>query len=122
VLRSLDYFLDKEALRVINTLPNWIPGTQCNGNVDIIVTMPVNFKIAQPETEKPAWKVNEKTIILLDGERLPSSFDLGLLSYAGLSSYKVLEPTTPEVTKKLVSKYGKDAVNGVVLIGTKEEK
>jgi TonB family protein len=122
VLKSLDYFLDKEALRVINTLPNWIPGKQCNKNVDIIVTMPVTFKIAPSDTEKPRWRVTEKTVILLDGERLPAIFDLGWLNYTGLSSYKVLEPSTKEITKKLVSKYGKDAANGVVLIVTKEVK
>jgi len=122
VLKSLEYFLDKEAVRVINTLPDWTPGKQCDKNVDIFVTMPVNFKITPDSTEKPVWNVTEKTVILLDGERLPSIFDLNWLNYTNLSSYKVLEPNTPEITKKLVSKYGKDAVNGVVLIGTKEIK
>ena len=122
VVKSLDYFLDKEAIRVINTLPNWIPGTQCNQKVNIVVTMPVIFTLAVPATEKAPWKPNEKTVVMLDGTRLPSVFDLSWLSYANLTSYKVLEPKTKEVIKQLTKEYGKDAVNGVVLIGTKEEK
>ncbi|MBP6661595.1 MAG: energy transducer TonB [Paludibacter sp.] len=122
VVKSLDYYLDKEAIRVINTLPNWIPGTQCNQKVNIIVTMPVNFTLDVPATEKAAWKPNEKTVVMLDGVRLPSVFDLEWLSYANLTSYKVLEPKTKEVIKQLTKEYGKDAVNGVVLIRTKDEK
>jgi hypothetical protein len=41
-----------------------------------------------------------------------------MLNFTNLASYKVLQPSTKEVTKKLVSQYGKDAVNGVVLITT----
>ena len=122
VVKSLDYFLDKEAIRVINTLPNWIPGTQCNQKVNIVVTMPVNFTLDVPATEKAVWKPNEKTVVMLDGVRLPSVFDLSWVSYTNLTSYKVLEPKTKEVIKQLTKEYGKDAVNGVVLIGTKEEK
>ena len=121
VVKSLDYYLDKEAIRAINTLPNWIPGTQCNQKVNIIVTMPVNFTLDVPATEKAAWKPNEKTVVMLDGVRLPSVFDLEWLSYANLTSYKVLEPKTKEVIKQLTKEYGKDAVNGVVLIRTKDE-
>jgi len=115
VMKSLDYFLDKEALRVINSMPTWIPGTKCKEGVAILVTMPVNFKIDIPSIDK-AWERNDKTILLLNGERLPASFDLGWLNYANLSSYKVLQPSSKEIKKKLVKEYGKDAVNGVVLI------
>ena len=122
VVKQLDYFLDKEAIRVINTLPKWIPGTQCGKNTDINVTMPVEFRLKVAATETPQWKVNEKTIILLDGERVPNIFDLSWLNYANLTTYKVMAPSTKEVTKLLVKEYGKDAVNGVVLIGTRENK
>ena len=115
VLKSLDYYLDKEALRVINNMPNWMPGAKCNEKISIIVTMPVNFKLDNPNIVK-TWERNENTIILLNGERLPASFDLAWLNYSNLSSYKVLQPSTKEINKKLVKDYGKDAVNGVVLI------
>jgi len=115
VITSLDYFLDKEALRVINSMPNWQPGVQCNEKFAIWVTMPVQFKLDIPIAEK-TWERNDKTIILLDGERLPASFDLAWLNYSNIASYKVLEPGTNEINKKLVKEYGKDAVHGVILI------
>lgn len=117
VLQSVDYFLDKEALRVVGLMPNWIPAAKCEQKLDILVTLPVLFKLDIPASEK-GWERNDKTIILLDGKRIPSTFDLKLLSYTNISSYKVLQPSTKEITKSLVSKYGKDAVNGVVLIET----
>ncbi|MDD3322025.1 MAG: TonB family protein [Paludibacter sp.] len=115
IMKSADYYLDKEALRVVNTLPDWNPGKKCSQKVNIYVTMPVKFKLELPSEEK-TWEINDKTIVLLDGKRLPSSFDLKWLNYSNLTSYKVLQPSTSEITKKLVRKYGKDAKNGVVLI------
>jgi len=117
VVKSIDYFLDKEALRVINSLPDWTPGLKCEQKINILVTMPVVFKLDLPAAEK-GWEKNDKTIVLLDGERLPSSFDLAWLNYTNLSSYKILQPGSKEINKKLVSEYGKDAVNGVILIST----
>jgi len=119
VMKPVDYFLDKEALRVINTLPDWMPGTKCGQNISIFVTMPVTFKLDLPADQKE-WERNDKTIVLLDGERLPASFDLSWLNYTNLSSYKVLQPTTKDVTKKLEKEYGKDAANGVIIIESKK--
>ncbi|NDP21678.1 MAG: TonB family protein [Paludibacter sp.] len=119
VVRSVDYFLDKEALRVINSMPPWTPGKKCTEKLNILVTMPVTFKLDIPTTEK-AWQRNEKTIVLLNGVRLPSTFNLDWLNYGNIVSYKVLQPETKEITKKMVAEFGKDAVNGVILIGTEK--
>jgi len=121
IIKPIDYYLDREALRVTNSLPDWIPGSQCDKKLNLLITLPVSFKLDIPATEK-GWEKNDKTIVLLDGERMPSSFDLSWLNYANLSSYKVLQPGSKEINKKLVSEYGKDAVNGVILIGTNSEK
>lgn len=117
VMKSLDYFLDKEAVRVISNMPAWIPGAKCDKKLSIQVTMPVIFKLELPNSEK-IWEKNAKTIVLLNGERLPASFNLEWINYTALSSYQVLQPTSKDVIKKLVSKYGRDAANGVVLIST----
>jgi TonB family protein len=116
VIRA-DYYLDREALRVISSMPNWTPGAKCSKKLSIYVTMPVTFKLDVPADEK-VWEKNDKTIVLLNGKRMPSSFDLKLLNFTSLASYKVLQPETKEITKKLISQYGKDAANGVVLITT----
>jgi TonB family protein len=117
VSRRADYFLDKEAVRVVSSMPNWTPSARCGEKLNIYVTIPVEFKIDIPKAEK-GWERNEKTIVLLNGVRLPAAFDLKLINYTSLTSYKVLQPETKEITKKLVSEYGKDASNGVILITT----
>ena len=119
-VRSVDYFLGKEAERVINTLPDWTPGARCDKKVNILVTMPVTFKLDLPATEKKEWVKNDKTIVLLDGERLPSSFELEWLRYENLASYQVFQPTTKEVIKKLEHEYGRDAANGVIVIKSRK--
>lgn len=45
VLRSLDSYCDKEAMRVIATLPQWIPGKQNGRNVPVYYTLPIVFKL-----------------------------------------------------------------------------
>jgi len=117
VINRADYYLDKEAVRLINVMPAWTPGSKCGEKLNIYVSLPVNFKLDLPAAEKE-WERNEKTIVMLNGVRLPQSFDVKNVSYTNLASYKVLQPSTKEITKKLVKEYGKDAVNGVILIST----
>ena len=45
VVRGVDPALDKEALRVIRKMPQWIPGKMCGKNVDVRYTMPVDFRL-----------------------------------------------------------------------------
>ena len=121
IIRRLDYFLDREALRVINSMPEWIPGSQCGQKTDTYVSLPVVFKLkSTTTTSEKGLEKNNKTVILLDGVRLPSTFNLEWLNYANLTSYQVLQPDTKEITKKLVSLYGNDAVHGVILIGSRK--
>lgn len=45
VVRSVDPYLDKEALRVIKTMPKWKPGMQRGKAVRVKYTVPVTFKL-----------------------------------------------------------------------------
>ncbi len=45
VLRSLDPACDKEAVRVVKSIPKWIPGKQNGNNVAVWFTLPVTFKL-----------------------------------------------------------------------------
>ena len=45
VVRSVDPYLDKEALRVINGMPKWKPGMQRNKPVRVKYTVPVMFRL-----------------------------------------------------------------------------
>lgn len=45
VVRSVDPYLDKEALRVIKSMPKWKPGKQRGKTVRVKYTVPVTFKL-----------------------------------------------------------------------------
>ncbi len=45
VLRGKDPDLDKEAVRVVKTLPNFIPGKMNGQAVSVWYTLPINFKL-----------------------------------------------------------------------------
>ena len=45
VARSVDPSLDNEALRVINSMPHWIPGQQGEKNVRTRYTLPITFRL-----------------------------------------------------------------------------
>ena len=45
VTRSVDPSLDKEAIRVIQSMPKWIPGKQRKKPVRVSFTVPINFQL-----------------------------------------------------------------------------
>ena len=45
IVKSVDPILDKEALRVVRTLPDWIPGRQNGKAVNVLFTIPVTFRL-----------------------------------------------------------------------------
>lgn len=45
VLRGVDPYLDKEALRVVNSMPKWKPGKQRGKPVRVRYTVPVMFRL-----------------------------------------------------------------------------
>lgn len=91
VLRSVDPYLDKEALRVISAMPKWKPGKQGGKVVATRFTMPIDFRLPSDEPEerpvisaitlkvdgavpeKPTLKIRGKEVskILVDGKEVP---------------------------------------------------
>ena len=45
VLRSLDPACDREAIRIVKSMPRFIPGKQNGGNVAVWYTIPIKFKL-----------------------------------------------------------------------------
>lgn len=45
VLKTLDPYCDKEAVRVIMAMPNWIPGKQNGKAVSVKYTVPITFRL-----------------------------------------------------------------------------
>ncbi len=46
ILRGVDPLLDKEALKVVQNLPDWKPGRQSGKNVKVRMNMPIKFQLA----------------------------------------------------------------------------
>jgi TonB family protein len=57
VIRSADPLLDKEALRVVNTMPAWKPGKQKGEAVDVSFTVPVAFALSDDKPTEGTLKV-----------------------------------------------------------------
>ncbi len=45
VLRGLDPSCDKEAVRVVQSMPKWVPGKQNGRNVPVYFTLPVQYRL-----------------------------------------------------------------------------
>ena len=59
VAKSVDPLLDAEALRVVNSMPNWLPGRQNGEPVRVKYTVPITFKL-----QGDAKTAKENAIIL----------------------------------------------------------
>ncbi len=57
VIRSVDPSLDKEALRVVNTMPLWKPGKQRGEAVDVAFTVPITFALSDGKPAEATLKV-----------------------------------------------------------------
>jgi protein TonB len=47
ILRSVDQALDKEAIRVVNSMPKWKPGKQSGKPVRVSFSVPINFVLQE---------------------------------------------------------------------------
>lgn len=137
VVGSIDPVLDAEALRVVNSMPNWIPGKQNGEPVRVKYVVPVRF-LLDGGTVIPAD--NEKTFGLLkkiksihvrsnDSEAKEVKL-LYIVDGKPMDNdvLKTLDPKTIESMEVLknksvtVEKYGEKAKNGVIIINTKNKK
>ena len=50
VVRSVDPLLDREAIRLVKSMPKWIPGRQNGKPVNVTCLVPIRFKLNE---EKP---------------------------------------------------------------------
>ncbi len=62
VKSSGDESLDKEAMRVIASMPQWTPGTQGSDKVRVKFTLPVAFFMEKPQSEPSIAKYSTKQI------------------------------------------------------------
>ncbi len=84
VVRSADPLLDAEALRVVNSSPDWTPGKQRGQNVAVQFTFPIVFQTEEKKVEetKSAEQYSKISVSVINGVprlnlgiRLPSDGD-----------------------------------------------
>ena len=132
VVRPIDPLLDAEALRVVNSMPKWIPGKQNGEAFRVKYTIPVTFRVEggikgadDPLIQKTTAYLagyyagknglppTPKTLILVDGKEV-SYDELGKIKGESIDHMDVLKD------KSAIEKYGEKAKGGVILITTKE--
>jgi len=119
VLRGLDQELDQEGLRVINTLPDWIPGEQKGKKVSVYYVLPITFKLTGNSTQK-AIDPKNLPVFVFDGKIQPKGSNMSSINKDSIQSVNVLKPDTEQKKADLISKYGENAVNGVIEITSKK--
>ncbi len=121
VLRDPGGGCGMEAERVVNMMPNFVPGKQKGKAVNVSYTLPVSFKLAEPDPkadvkiENNTIKLNKdmKPLFIVDGVEFDKSA-AGELKPEDIATVNVLKG------EKAMEKYGDKGKNGVVEIMLKE--
>ena len=120
IVRGLDPSIDKEGLRVVNSLPDFIPGELKGEKVPVYYVLPITFKLTS--TSKTSnLDLKKIPVFVMDGKVLPIGSNMTTINKDSIQSVDVLKPDTEEKKAELISKYGKGAVNGVIIITMKKQ-
>ncbi len=123
VVKGIATSLDEEALRVVNSMPKWIPGKQNGEAVSVKYTIPVTFIQSGQESDNAEVTVRkvegyaiaaDETLFILDGKPIPSE-QVKEIDPSTISNMEVLKD------QPAIEKYGEKAKNGVVIITTKKK-
>ena len=148
VVKSVDPLLDAEALRVINAMPAWIPGTQNGKPVNVKYTVPISFRLdgktkeaptavgTFTPTDSPAREAREDHICREDGSIVAMDVDMEKSTVLrplfvvdgkimdGKEVYainpKTIERFYMQDGQEAIKKYGDKAKDGVVIITLKK--
>jgi TonB family protein len=129
VVKSVDPLLDAEALRVINAMPAWIPGTQNGKPVNVKYTVPISFRLDGKTKEAPTavgtfTPTEEPTAV---GIFTPTENPLVIVNDKTIDFEKMKDIDPKTIDKMTVLKdkaatdlYGDKAKHGVIVITTKK--
>lgn len=116
VVRSVDPYLDKDALKLFDRMSRWIPGEQGGQKVRVKMAVPVRgeFKeiIEKDKETNKALVQKQKPLIFIDSLEVPPTI-IDTLNPARVKEFKVLKG------KEALDLYGQKGANGVVLITLK---
>ena len=116
VVRSVDPYLDRDALKLFDRMPRWTPGEQGGQKVRVEMAVPVRgeFKeIIEKDKETNKGLVQkQRPLIFIDSMEVPLAI-IDTLNPARVKEVKVLKG------KEALDLYGQKGANGVVLITLK---
>jgi TonB family protein len=124
ISRGVDPALDKEALRVIGSLPDWKPGKQGGQAVNVWYTVPITFGLQnQNNTKGNAVGFDFGSFNDVDPTMPPLYVVDGIvkISLADLSPDSI-ESVSVLKDKSAIALYGEKGKNGVILISTKNKE
>lgn len=120
ILRGLDPSCDKEALRVVNAMPQWTPGEQKGKKVSVYYTLPIVFKLdGAPKSaiykEQAIAEITDskKPIYFID-DKPATELEVKALKPEDIKEVNVLKDASATAI------YGSRAIGGVVLVKMKK--
>ena len=119
ILRGVDPAIDKEALRVVNTMPQWIPGEQLGKKVSVYFVLPISFKLDNGKSATTSIDKNNPPVIFVDDVQMGQDFDINSIKPEDIKSIDVLKPNNETQKADFVAKYGARGANGVIKITMK---
>lgn len=121
IVRSVDPDLDKEAMRVIKSMPKFTPGKQNGQNVRCWYNIPVSFKLGQSAAEQPEESgptsisnMGNNLLIFLDGVEITQE-QLNQVPTDDIKSISIIKDATA------LTAYGERGANGVLIIESKNK-
>jgi len=118
ILKSLDIYCDKEAMRIVKSLPNWTPGKQNGVNVAVYYVIPINFQLTKDDSKTSLIKVTTsngtKPLYIVDGKEVTEK-EKQDLNPESIESINILKD------KSAIEVYGDKGKNGVIAITLKKK-
>ena len=119
VVRGIHSTLDEEAIRVVESMPQWTPGKQRGKLVKVSFTLPVNFSLQKRSNGKDGGvivtdelKQNGTPLIYL-GDKKITMEEMSKIKRETIESVNVLKE------ESAIKQYGEEGKDGVILIKLK---
>ena len=126
ISRGVDPDLDKEAIRVISSLPKWKPGKQRGKTVNVSYTIPITFGLQdKSQTNDTTSRKPPRAVKVLSYGNDDFSEPLYIVNGIETNSLENIDPNDIENISVLKDKsatelYGEKGKNGVILVTTKK--
>jgi TonB family protein len=120
IVRGLYPSMDKEGVRMVSSLPDWIPGEQKGQKVSVYYTVPITFKLDGGDSKPKAIDPAKRPLIILDGNIVPKDYNFSTLNKDSFHIVGIVKTDQKEKLDEVALKYNAYTSNGVVFIESKQ--